>query len=221
MRCEGRQSEGTGYSSGRLRASAFTFLAPGTCETSKVMRRIEASSAICSSTRPKGCFVENILLRPDSAPVLSQSEGRQRGTLQQGASAERPRISPACARASQLAISLARSLPKGMPTSSKSETEKDSENQTCPREGLETKPPRQQWRPLAEASAKASTSACGEGRMLASGGTYWSQRSKACSAWVEADDNLRRELLRHSMRSHRRLWVTATFERSARQSSGT
>ena len=143
MRCEGRQSEGTGCSSGRLRASAFTFwhLAHGACDTSKVMRRIEASSAMCSSTRPKGCFVYNILLRPDSAPVLSQREGRQRGALQQGASAERPRSSPACARASQLAISLARSLPKGMPTSSKSETEKDSENQTCPREGLETKHP--------------------------------------------------------------------------------
>ena len=169
MRCEGRQSEGTGCSSGRLRASAFTFwhLAHGACDTSKVMRRIEASSAMCSSTRPKGCFVYNILLRPDSAPVLSQREGRQRGALQQGASAERPRSGPACARASQLAISLARSLPRGMPTSSKSETEKDSENQTCPREGLETKLPRQQWRLLAEASAKASTSACGEGRMLA------------------------------------------------------
>ena len=38
-----------------------------------------------------------------------------------------------------------------------------------------------------------------------SGGTYRSQRSKACSARVEAEDNLRRELLRHSMRSHRRL----------------
>ena len=81
MRCEGRQSEGTGCSSGRLRASAFTFwhLAHGACDTSKVMRRIEASSAMCSSTRPKGCFVYNILLRPDSAPVLSQREGRQRG----------------------------------------------------------------------------------------------------------------------------------------------
>ena len=30
MRCDGRQSAGTGCSSGRLRASALTFLAPGT-----------------------------------------------------------------------------------------------------------------------------------------------------------------------------------------------
>ena len=119
------------------------------------------------------------LLSPDSAPVLSQSEGRQSGTLQQGASAERPRINPACARASQLAISLARSLPKGIPASSKSETEKDSENQIWPSEELDTKPPRQHVRPCAEASAKASTSACGEGRMLANGGTYCSHCSKA------------------------------------------
>ena len=46
MRCEGRQSEGTGYSSGRLRASAFTFLAPGTCETSKVMRAAQYALAL-------------------------------------------------------------------------------------------------------------------------------------------------------------------------------
>ena len=153
------------------------------------MRGIEASSAICSSTRPKGCFVENILLRPDSAPVLTQRKGRQEGPCSKGPAPRDPESAPPVPGLHSWLSHLPGRCQKGMPTSSKSETERETENQTFPREGLEARPRRQQWRPLDEASAKASTSACGEGRMLASGGTYWSQRAKACSARVEADDN--------------------------------
>ena len=57
--------------------------------------------------------------------------------------------------------------------------------------------------------------------MLVNGGTCCSHCSKACSVRVEAVESLRRELLRHSMRSHKCLCVTATFDKSARHSSGT